>query len=102
MKPVLMKQPLGMGDIFFTIKIAESFKEKGHQVIHPVAKELDFFKDRLINDIEYVCVEDDFAHKNLYMKAPLGAITEYDTFNERKLDILQKKNNLGYEWSLQI
>lgn len=79
MKPVLMKQPIGMGDIFFTIKIAESFKKKGHQVIHPVTKELDFFKDRLINDIEYVCVEDDFLNKNLYTRAPLGAITEYDS-----------------------
>jgi hypothetical protein len=79
MKPVLIKQPIGMGDIFFTIKIAQSFLEKGHQVIHPVTKELNFFKNCLINNIEYVCVEDDFAHKNLYTRAPQGAITEHDS-----------------------
>ena len=66
-----------MGDIFFTAKIACSFIKNGHKVFHPITKELAFFKDYMINDVNYCIPGDDFPYQKEYDKSPLGSVTEF-------------------------
>ena len=68
MKTCLIKQPQGIGDIFFTQKIAYHFSLLGYRIIWPVVP---VYKDisKYINNFEYPCIEDDFDYKDLYMSA---------------------------------
>jgi hypothetical protein len=65
MKTCLIKQPQGIGDIFFTQKIAYHFRHLGYRVIWPVVPVYKSIKEYMTN-FEYPCIEDDFEHKDLY------------------------------------
>ena len=56
MKPCLIKQPAGIGDIFFCQKIARYMMHHGYDVIWPVLPSIswikDYIKDRLTGSIE--------------------------------------------------
>ena len=64
MKQVLIKQPAGLGDIFFTQKIVKSFIDKGHEVIWPVNENFMWLNDYMDNI--FVNENTEFPHKNYY------------------------------------
>ena len=51
-KICLVRQPAGIGDIFFTQKIAKHFIAQGYDVLWPVIEQFSFIKD-YINDFYY-------------------------------------------------
>ena len=57
MKPCLIKQPAGIGDIFFCQKIARYMIHHGYDVIWPVLPSISWIKD-YIKDIDFPTVED--------------------------------------------
>ena len=71
MKTVLIKQPAGLGDIFFCQKIANLFMEEGIRVVWPVQKQFLWILDYL-GCCEYLCVDDDFDYKELYIACQRG------------------------------
>jgi hypothetical protein len=76
-KICLIRQPAGLGDIFFTQKIAKTvLKEKrADQVIWPVIKEYFYLSDYLIGDgIVYVDENVDFPFKGIYISDPSNII----------------------------
>jgi hypothetical protein len=64
MKTCLIKQPAGLGDIFFTQKIVKSFMDKGHKVIWPVNENF-MWLNEYMDDI-FVNENTEFPHKNYY------------------------------------
>ena len=65
MKPCLIKQPAGIGDIFFCQKIARYMMHHGYDVIWPVLPSISWIKD-YIKDIDFPTVEDEFPMKEIY------------------------------------
>lgn len=66
-KICLIRQPAGIGDIFFTQKIAKDYISKGYSVIWPVISEFEFIKDYIkIDNLNFVNENSDFTHKNIY------------------------------------
>ena len=65
MKPCLIKQPAGIGDIFFCQKIARYMMHHGYQVIWPVLPSIHWIKD-YIKDIYFPTVDDEFPMKEIY------------------------------------
>ena len=45
MKPCLIKQPAGIGDIFFCQKIARYMAYHGYQIIWPLSPDIIWIKD---------------------------------------------------------
>lgn len=69
-KICLIKQPAGLGDIFFSQKIAKKLLDEKtvSKVIWPVIKEYTYISNYLIDTrIEYVNQENDFPYKNMYL-----------------------------------
>jgi len=66
LKSVIIRQPAGAGDIFFSQKIAYHYINLGYKIIWPVIKEYSYF-DQYLNDIEYPCRDNDFELKNIFM-----------------------------------
>ena len=64
MKPCLIKQPAGIGDIFFCQKIARYMMQLGYDVIWPVLPSISWIKD-YIKDIDFPTVEDEFPMKEI-------------------------------------
>lgn len=66
-KICLIRQPAGIGDIFFTQKIAKDYLIKGYTVIWPVISQFEFIKDYIkINGLTFVNENIDFPYKNIY------------------------------------
>ena len=66
-KICLIRQPAGIGDIFFTQKIVKSYISQGYTVIWPVISQFEFIKDYIKDDrIIFVNENADFLHKNIY------------------------------------
>jgi len=66
----IIKQPAGLGDIFFSQKIAKTILQKNivNQIIWPVIKEYAYISDYLINEkIEYISQESNFPYKHIYI-----------------------------------
>ena len=40
MKPCIIKQPAGVGDVFFLQKIAHVYRQKGHEVLWPLREDI--------------------------------------------------------------
>lgn len=78
MKTVLIKQPKGLGDIFFCQKIANKLVSCGHRVIWPVILKYLYIKSYLTNSVEYVDVDGDFDYKSTYVACGKGEILEQD------------------------
>lgn len=77
MKPVLIKQKAGLGDILFIQKIAEHYKQRGHRIIWPVVPAYSYLKE-YIENCEYVNVDDSFDFKQQYENCPRCHIMDSD------------------------
>ncbi len=72
MKPCLIRQPAGIGDIFFTQKIAKLLisKNRCDKIIWPVASQYNYLNDYIGTDhITYICESENFAHKDIYLSS---------------------------------
>jgi hypothetical protein len=66
-KICLIRQPAGIGDIFFTQKIAKSFISQGYNVIWPVIPQFEFIKDYIkVDGLIFVNENADFPNRNIY------------------------------------
>ena len=45
MKPCIIKQPAGVGDVFFLQKIAHTYRQKGHEIIWPLRDDIVWIAD---------------------------------------------------------
>lgn len=66
-KTCLIKQPAGLGDIFFLQKIADYICKKDYHIIWPVLDHYTYISDYLVTspNIEFVSIESDFYAKEL-------------------------------------
>lgn len=68
-KICLIRQPAGIGDIFFTQKIAKSYTSQGYTVIWPVISQFEFIKDYIkVDGLIFVNENADFPHRNIYQE----------------------------------
>jgi hypothetical protein len=83
MKTCIIKQPAGLGDIFFSQKIAKTIiQEKFADIIvWPVIKEYTYLADYLIGDgITYINEEKDFPFKKVYLSGTPNMINTPELF----------------------
>jgi len=76
MKPCLIKQPAGIGDVFFLQKIAHLYRERGCEIIWPLRDDI-FWISEYISDITWYKESDNFPGKELFNYAGFG---ETDNF----------------------
>jgi hypothetical protein len=72
-KTCLIRQPAGLGDIFFTQKIAKEIlnNKKADRVIWPVIKEYSYLSEYLLGEnISYINEIDSFPFKDVYQTDP--------------------------------
>jgi hypothetical protein len=62
----LIKQPAGIGDIFFCQKIAQKLHDIGYNVVWPIIPEFMWLIDYLITDATFCSIADEFDNKDLY------------------------------------
>lgn len=62
MKHCTIKQPAGIGDIFFCQKIATKMRNKGYEIAWPVVDEFLWIKD-YISDVNFCSLKDNFPLK---------------------------------------
>ena len=79
MKPCIIKQPAGIGDIFFCQKIARYMMHHGYQIIWPVRPSIAWIRD-YIKDIYFPTTEDQFPGKDIYDKATGYVIEDTGAF----------------------
>lgn len=66
-KICLIRQPAGLGDIFFCQKIAHHFNEMGYEIIWPIKTDFYYLQSYLNNDsITYIPDNLSFPYKDLY------------------------------------
>ena len=66
-KICLIRQPAGIGDIFFTQKIAKDLISKGYEVWWPVIQQFEFIKNYIkVDGLKFVTENENFPHKNIY------------------------------------
>jgi hypothetical protein len=66
-KICLIRQPAGIGDIFFTQKISDFYIKKGYHVIWPVIPQFEFIKNYIVKEgLEFVNENDFFPYKEIY------------------------------------
>jgi hypothetical protein len=67
-KICLIRQPAGIGDIFYTQKIAKSYISQGYTVVWPVISEFEFIKDYIkIDGLIFVNENADFPNRHIYI-----------------------------------
>ena len=74
MKPCLIKQPAGIGDVFFCQKIARVMMQHGYKVIWPLRPDIHWIQ-RYIKDIWFPMTTDEFPMKDIYFRGS-GAVVE--------------------------
>jgi len=79
MKPCLIKQPAGIGDIFFCQKIARLMIENGYDVIWPLRPDIYWIKD-YIKGIDFPTTDDNFIGKDIYERGAGAVIEENGAF----------------------
>ena len=57
MKPCIIKQPAGVGDVFFLQKIASIYRGKGHEIIWPLRDDI-FWISQYIPEISWCTMSD--------------------------------------------
>jgi hypothetical protein len=79
MDSILIKQPAGLGDIFFTQKIAHTLAEHyGCRVTWPVLDEFIWVKDYLIApNVDFVPLSSDFKYKEVF-EQPISDVIEIE------------------------
>ena len=65
MKPCIIKQPAGIGDVFFCQKIARLMMEQKYQIIWPLRSDISWI-GKYIKDIYFPTIEDSFPGKDIY------------------------------------
>ena len=72
-KICLIRQPAGIGDIFFTQKIAKDLISKGYEVWWPVIQQFEFIKDYIkVDGLKFVTENENFPHKNIYQEVSVA------------------------------
>jgi len=79
MKLCLIKQPAGIGDIFFCQKIAKAMMSQGYQIIWPLRPDIVWIRD-YITDIYFPSVNDSFPGKDIFDNAAGCVIEENGAF----------------------
>lgn len=64
-KICLIRQPAGLGDIFFLQKVGHTYKSKGYDVVWPVIPQFTWISE-YIKDFEFPSIDDEFPYKELY------------------------------------
>jgi len=72
----LIRQPAGLGDIFFCMKIASTIKENGGKVIWPVYDTISYVKDYLKDGEIYVSINE-FQTNEKYFKYHIAYNSNY-------------------------
>lgn len=65
MKKALIKQPVGLGDIFYLQKFAHILKQHGYEIIWPLRDDI-FWVSEYIEGISFCKLSDDFLGKEYY------------------------------------
>ena len=86
MKICLIKQPAGIGDIFFCQKIARYMMHHGYQVVWPLMPSISWVKD-YIHDIYFPTTEEDFPGKDIYQNGS-GFVIEENNIDMNGYDFL--------------
>jgi hypothetical protein len=79
MKICLIKQPAGIGDIFFCQKIAKAMIIQGYQIVWPLRPDIVWIRD-YIKDIYFPSVDDSFPGKDIFDNAAGYIIEENGAF----------------------
>ena len=74
MKPCLIKQPAGIGDVFFCQKIARIMMQHGYKIIWPLRPDIHWIQ-RYIKDIWFSMTTDEFPMKDIFFRGA-GAVVE--------------------------
>ena len=74
MKPCIIKQPAGVGDVFFLQKIAHTYRQKGHEIIWPLRDDIVWIAD-YIPDITWCKLSE-------WLQGPYGKLFDYAGFAE--------------------
>ena len=74
MKPCIIKQPAGVGDVFFLQKIAHTYRQKGHEVIWPLRDDIVWIAE-YIPDITWCKLSE-------WLQGPYGKLFNYGGFAE--------------------
>ena len=74
MKPCIIKQPAGVGDVFFLQKIAHVYRQKGHEVLWPLRDDI-FWISEYIPDIKWYKLSE-------WMEGPYGKLFNYAGMGE--------------------
>lgn len=64
-KICLLKQPIGLGDIFYLQKFAHLIKLKGYSIVWPLRDDI-FWISEYMNGINFCKLSDEFPHKDIY------------------------------------
>ena len=81
MKPCIIKQPAGIGDVFFCQKIAHYMVHHGFDVILPLRPDIALIGDYIKGyGISFPTTEDDFPGKDIYDKAAGYVIEDKGAF----------------------
>lgn len=65
MKPCIIKQPAGIGDVFFLQKIAEVYRQKNYEIIWPLRDNI-FWISEYIPNVNWFKISDEFIGKELF------------------------------------
>ena len=76
MKPCIIKQPAGIGDVFFLQKVAHTYREKGCEIIWPLRDDIFWISD-YIPDISWYRESDNFPGKELFNYAGFGETDDF-------------------------
>jgi len=79
MKPCIIKQPAGIGDVFFCQKIARVMMNREYQVIWPLRPDIVWIREYIPN-IYFPSVDDVFPGKEIFDTAAGFAIEETGAF----------------------
>ena len=66
-KKCLIKQPIGLGDIFYLQKAARTLMSLGYEIIWPVRDDI-IWVSEYIPDINFCKLSEDFPYKDIYYK----------------------------------
>ena len=79
MKPCIIKQPAGIGDIFFCQKIARYMAHHGYDVVWPLRPDIAWIGD-YIKGINFPTTDEDFPAKDIYDQSAGFVIEEKGAF----------------------
>jgi len=91
MKSCLIKQPAGLGDVFFLQKLAHVYREKGYKIIWPVRDDI-FWVSEYIPDVEWYKMSDDFPGKEWFQYTGFGSSENFVYIDTFTADVVNRSN----------